>query len=84
MKIPKNYRANRLPVAVWRHRRSKGTLLRCGGLTKGIVAAALRAGSEGTEAHRLSVSNIGLDERFFSGLGWLFLSLYIWLSCLIF
>ena len=69
MKIAKNYRANRLPVAVWRHRRSKGTLLRCGGLTKGMVAAAVKAGTEGMQNHRMSIANSSLDEKFYSELG---------------
>ena len=73
MKIAKNYRANRLPVAVWRHRRSKGTLLRCGGLTKGMVAAAIKAGTEGTQNHRMSIANSSLDERFYSELGMFFI-----------
>ena len=69
MKIAKNYRANRLPVAVWRHRRSKGALLRCGGLTKGMVTAAIKAGMEGTQGQRVSITNSSLDERFYSELG---------------
>jgi len=68
MKIAKNYRANRLPVAVWRHRRSKGALLRCGGLTKGMVTAAIKAGMEGTQGQRVSITNSSLDERFYSEL----------------
>ena len=69
MKIQKNYRANRLPVAVWRHRRSKGTLLRCGGLTKGVIAAAVKAGTDGTSDPRMSIANASFDERFFSEIG---------------
>ncbi|XP_065070584.1 myotubularin-related protein 5-like [Rhopilema esculentum] len=68
MKIAKNYRINRLPVPVWRHRRSKGVLLRCGGLTKGVIAAALKAGLEGTQNDRISLTNPSLDERFYSEL----------------
>ena len=69
LKIAKNYRVNRFPVAVWRHRRSKGVLLRCGGLTKGVIAAAVKAGVEGVQPQRMSVTNLSLDEKFYSELG---------------
>ena len=69
MKIAKNYRINRFPVALWRHRRSKGVLLRSGGMNKGVIAAVLKASSEGVPSQSLSSSNLSLDEKFFSEIG---------------
>ncbi len=69
MKIAKNYRINRFPVAVWRHRKTRGVLLRCGGLTKSIVAAAVKAGLEAMPSQNVSTTN--LDEKFFTEIGML-------------
>ena len=44
-------------------------LLRCGGLTKGVIAAVLKAGLEGTQNDRISLTNLSLDEKFYSELG---------------
>eukprot|EP00794_Sanderia_malayensis_P018071 gene18071-19880_t len=66
MKIAKNYRLNRFPVAVWRHRKTRGVLLRSGAMNKGVIAAALKAGVEGVPSQGLSSANLSLDEKFFT------------------
>ena len=68
MKVSKNHRLNRFPVTIWRHRRTKGTLLRSGAISRSVLAAILRIGvtAPGQTNEALNVSD---DERFFTEIG---------------
>lgn len=68
MKVAKNHRLSRFPVAIWRHRRTKGTLLRSGAISnKSVLTAVLRTGLTGGQAQ--SNHQTSDDERFYSEIG---------------
>ena len=69
IKIAKNHRLNRFPAAVWRHKRTKGTLLRSGVINKSVLTAVLRTGLGGRQTAGNHSANITDDEQFFSEIG---------------
>ena len=69
MKVAKNHRLNRFPVAVWKHKRTRGTLLRSGITTKSVLAAVLRTGLGGRQTSGNHSANVTDDEQFFSEIG---------------
>ena len=69
MKVAKNHRLNRFPSAIWRHRRTKGTLLRSGTINRSVLTAVLRSGLGGRQTQGNHSANITDDEQFFSEIG---------------
>lgn len=68
MKVAKNHRLNRFPVAIWRSKRTKGTLLRSGAINRSVLTAVLRTGVGNTQLQPNQV-NVSEDERFFTEIG---------------
>ena len=69
IRVAKSHRLNRFPVAVWRHRKTKGILLRSGGISRGVMSAVLKSGLGGIGSQGLSTASVTEDERFFSEIG---------------
>ena len=72
MKVSKNYRLSRFPVAVWKHKKTKGTLLRSGGINKAVLSAALKSELGVKQATTNNAVNVTEDAIFFSEIGTLF------------
>lgn len=66
LKVAKNHRLSRFPVAVWRHRKTKGTLLRSGTINKSLLTAVLKTGLGGQQTQGYHSANITDDEKFFT------------------
>ncbi|XP_048585296.1 myotubularin-related protein 13 isoform X2 [Nematostella vectensis] len=44
LRVAKNHRQNRFPVAIWKHPKNKATLVRAGGIERSSVASMIRSG----------------------------------------
>ena len=69
LKVAKNHKLNRFPVAIWRNKRTKGTLLRCGVVAKNILSAVLRASLVHNRIQGNLNTNVTDDEKYFSEIG---------------
>lgn len=69
LKVAKNHKLNRFPVAIWRNKRTKGTLLRCGTVAKNILSAILRASLIHNRVQGNLNTNVTDDEKYFSEIG---------------
>lgn len=69
LKVAKNHRLSRFPVAVWRHKRTKGTLLRSGALNKSVLQAILRTSLGSNQTQGNLSSNVTEDEKLYSEIG---------------
>lgn len=73
LRIAKNHRQGRFPVAVWRHQRNKATLLRAGGIERSTIGSIMRqtknVGQGGVASHAISSSASAEQEKYFSAVG---------------
>ncbi|XP_074605890.1 myotubularin-related protein 13-like [Acropora palmata] len=70
LRIAKNHRQGRFPVAVWRHKQNKATLLRAGGIERGSIGSIMRqtktvSGSH-LSSHAISSSASAEQEKYFA------------------
>ena len=73
LRIAKNHRQGRFPVAVWRHKQNKATLLRAGGIERGSIGSIMRqtktvSGSH-LSSHAISSSASAEQEKYFAAVG---------------
>ena len=73
LRIAKNHRQGRFPVAVWRHQRTKATLLRAGGIERSTISSLMRqtraVGVGNISSHSISTSASAEQEKFFAAVG---------------
>ena len=73
LKIAKNHRQGRFPVAVWRHQRNKATLLRAGGIERSTIGSIMRqtktVGGSSVASHAISSSASAEQEKYLAAVG---------------
>ena len=73
LRIAKNHRQGRFPVAVWRHQRNKATLLRAGGMERSTIGSIMRqhksVGSTSVTSHAISSSASVEQEKYLAAVG---------------
>ena len=73
LRIARNHRQGRFPVAIWRHQYNKATLLRAGGIERSTIGSIMRqtktvSGSSVTH-HAISSSASVEQEKYFAAVG---------------
>ena len=73
LRIAKNHRQGRFPVAVWRHQRNKAVLLRAGGIERSTISSIMRqtktvSGSH-VASHAISSSASAEQEKYLAAVG---------------
>ena len=73
LRIAKNHRQGRFPVAVWRHKQNKATLLRAGGIERSTIGSIMRqtktVGGGHVTSHAISSSASAEQEKYFAAVG---------------
>ena len=73
VRIAKNYRQGRFPVAVWRHQRNKATLLRAGSIERSTIGSIMRqtktVAPGSVASHTISSSASAEQEKYFAAVG---------------
>lgn len=73
LRIAKNHRQGRFPVAVWRHQRNKATLLRAGGIERSTIGSIMRqhktVGGASVASHAISSSASVEQEKYLAAVG---------------
>lgn len=73
LRIAKNHRQGRFPVAVWRHQRNKATLLRAGGIERSTIGSIMRqhktVGGTSVASHATSLSASVEQEKYLAAVG---------------
>lgn len=68
LRVAKNHRQGRFPVAVWKHSKNKATLLRAGGIERSSMASIIRSGI-GTSSGQSIPSSSLEQEKVFGAVG---------------
>lgn len=73
LRIARNHRQGRFPVAVWRHQKNKATLLRAGGIERSTIGSIMRqtktVSGSGVTHHAISSSASVEQEKYFAAVG---------------
>ena len=73
LRIARNHRQGRFPVAVWRHQYNKATLLRAGGIERSTIGSIMRqtktVSGSGVTHHAISSSASVEQEKYFAAVG---------------
>ena len=73
LRIAKNHRQGRFPVAVWRHQRNKATLLRAGGIERSTIGSIMRqhktVGGTSVASQAISSSASVEQEKYLAAVG---------------
>ena len=70
LRVAKNHRQGRFPVAIWRHTKNKATLLRAGGIERSSMASLIRSGIGSTTSGGQSIPSSSLEqEKLFGAVG---------------
>lgn len=73
LRIAKNHRQGRFPVAVWRHQRNKATLLRAGSIERSTIGSIMRhhktVGGTSVASHAISSSASVEQEKYLAAVG---------------
>ena len=73
LRIAKNHRQGRFPVAVWKHQRNKATLLRAGGIERSTIGSIMRqhksVGGSSVASHAISSSASVEQEKYLAAVG---------------
>lgn len=73
LRIAKNHRQARFPVAVWRHQRNKATLLRAGGIERSTIGSIMRqtktVSGNHVASHAISSSASAEQEKYLAAVG---------------
>ncbi|XP_031559820.1 myotubularin-related protein 13-like [Actinia tenebrosa] len=64
LRVAKNHRQGRFPVAIWKHHKNKATLLRAGGIERSSMASLIRSGIGSSGGQSIPSSSLEQEKLF--------------------